>query len=137
MQIKQPLCITSRLLPGIEIGEGVISIEYASHTVDGRQRYQWYVDLNRPFDPEWEKEFQGDDLKSGVGGGSLQEGLESLLGFLNAFAEAREYEDRTGRVSEHSELFPAGLVSWAVANTDEFSLLANELQEKPGEFIVE
>lgn len=134
MQISSPLYITSRLLPGCGIGGAEISIEYSSRPAKGRQRYHWRIDLSN-FEPE--SEFEGDDLCSGVGGGSLQEGLESLLGFLGAFAEAIAYQERTGRKSENAGLFPAGLVEWASENADEIVMMELELQENPGELIKE
>ncbi len=132
MQIKQPLDITSRLLPGVEIGGATISIEYAHVTRDRRQAYRWFIDL-----PNGDKEFQSEDLCSGAGVGTLQEGLESLLGFLSAFAEACQYDDPSDFSQPEECLFPAGLAEWAVANADEFSVLECQLQEGPGEYIVE
>lgn len=135
MTIYSPLCITSRLLPGVEIGGATISIEYAHITSDGRQAYRWFIDNGNGH----RQDFQGDKLCSGVGGGSLQEGLESLLGFLGAFAEAIAYQERicAGEPVENSDLFPAMLGEWATANANEISMLACELEEKPGEFIIE
>ena len=132
MQIKQPLGITSRLMPGVRIGNAEISIEYAHVTSDGRQAYRWFIDL-----PNGGREFQSEDLCSGVGGGTLQEGLESLLGFLGAFTEAIAYQERSGQESENADLFPAGLAEWAIENADEISSLEYELEEGPGEFIAE
>lgn len=133
MKIRQPFIITSRLLPGIKIGEATISIEYAHVTSDGRQAYRWFIDNENGH----RQDFQGDKLRSGVGGGTLQEGLESLLGFLGAFADGIGYENRAGTESENSKLFPAGLADWATTNSDEISMLEYELQEQPGEFIRE
>lgn len=134
MEIHSPLCITSRLLPGVKIGEATISIEYADRLSDYNQRYRWYIDNgngNR-------QDFQGDDLCSGVGSGALQEGLESLLSFLGAFAEAQAYKDPTGETgSANEDLFPAALGEWAVKNADEITRLECDLQENPGKFIVE
>lgn len=132
MEIRQPLCITSRLLPGVEIGEATISIKYAHVTSDGRQAYRWFIDNGNGH----RQDFQGDKLCSGVGGGSLQEGLESLLSFLGAFAEAA-YGDKSFPSLEDNSLFPAELANWAIDNMDEISSLEYELQERPGEFIVE
>ena len=130
MEIKQPLCITSRLLPGVRIGKATISIEYAEPTL-GRQYYRWFIDLDG-------QEFTGNELASGAGGGTLQEGLESLLCFLGAFAEAcsNDYPD-CGLESENTNLFPRGLAFWAVENQDAISTLECKLQEHPGELIIE
>ena len=133
MEIRQPLGITSRLLPGVRIGEATISIKYAHVTSDGRQAYRWFIDNGNGH----RQDFQGDKLCSGVGGGSLQEGLESLLSFLGAFAEAIAYQERSGQESENADLFPAGLADWATANSDEISSLEYELQDNSGKVIIE
>ncbi|MCW4050798.1 MAG: hypothetical protein NWE89_13790 [Candidatus Bathyarchaeota archaeon] len=135
MEIREPLIITSRLAPGVKIGDATISIEYADITPDGRQAYRWFIDNGNGH----RQDFRGEDLVSGVGGGSLQEGLKSLLGFLGAFAEAIAYQERiyAGEPLENSDLFPVMLSEWATANADEISMLAYELEEKPGEFIIE
>jgi hypothetical protein len=132
MEIHSPLCITSRLLPGVKIGEGTISIEYAGEK-DGRHAYRWFIDNGNVRG----QDFQGDDLCSGIDGGSLQEGLASLLGFLGAFAEAITYQDLAEQKSDLADLFPAGLAEWAADNADEIGMLAFDLEERPGEFIIE
>jgi hypothetical protein len=125
MLLSDPIVITSRLLPGVKVGDATVSIDYGGTTVDGRQQYLWYVDIDG-------QEFEGDDLASGVGGGSLQEGLSSLFSFLSAFAESVDYSARTGRDSENADLFPAGLADWASENSDELSMLSIELEETEG-----
>ena len=125
MKLQSPVEITSRLLPGVRVGGATISIDY-SRERSGRQAYRWYIDL-----PDG-SEHTGDDLSSGVGGGSLQSGLESLLSFLSACGESVNYRDRTGRDGENADLFPAPVAEWAAQNSDELSMLAIELQETPG-----
>jgi len=131
MKIYPPLCITSRLLPGARIGEAEISIEYAHVTPTGQQCYHWFIDLKN----SWH--CKNTDLHSAAGGGTLQEGLESLLGFLGAFAEAIQYEKRTGEKCEESDLFPVGLTDWAIANVEEITMLECTLMDKRDELIVE
>lgn len=75
MILHTPFQITARLLPGVKVGTGWISIEFAGPTDDGRTRYQYHIDT-----PKFEH--SASDLKSGVGGGSLQDGMVSLLLFL-------------------------------------------------------
>jgi hypothetical protein len=129
MIIKPPLQITARLLPGIQIGEGWISIEYDGWTNDNRSQYGYHIDI-----PEYS--YSSDDLASGVGGGSLQSGLEALLSFLAAFAES--VNPRWGGTEgEHSDLFPRELRDWAVENSDEFSMVECELTESEEPFILE
>ena len=130
MEISSPLCITSRLLPGCRIGDAELSIEYAYVTSDGRQCYCWYIDNADP-----EENWHSTDLQSGIGGGTLQEGLESLLSFLGAFAEAN-YQN-CEQDSENANLFPVGLAEWAVQNQDAISEMELELQEHPNELIIE
>ena len=136
MKIFPPLCITSRLLPGVEIGEATISIEYVDGDSRYRQAYRWFID----FQEVDKRNAEGKDLESSVVDGTLQEGLESLLGFLGAFAEEWRYKLADGAddcIRDNCNLFPDGLVDWAVANTDEITMLQCELEEHPGEFIVE
>ena len=135
MQIKSPLTITSRLKPGVEIGGATISIEYACVGPDDRQAYRWFIDL--PLPRARNGEFQGEDLCSGVGGGTLQKGLENLLVFLGAFAEDNADTSEDWEPSENANLFPLELAKWAVENADEISTLAIDLEENPDEYIIE
>jgi hypothetical protein len=64
----------------------------------------------------------GSDLRSGCGGGGLQETFESLLSFLGAAGEA--YPNR-----ENAGLFPKAVCEWAKANSDELAILQCEIQE--------
>lgn len=77
MILHEPFEISPRLLPGLRIpGFGWVSLAYSSNPGDkGRDRYCYYIDA-----PNLHHE--GDDLQSGVGGGSLVEGFRSLLSFL-------------------------------------------------------
>lgn len=108
MTIHSPLIITARLLPGARLGGAFISIEYAETTSGGRTRYRYFIDL-----PDG-TEHSADDLCSGVGGGSLQRGLEDLLCFL---------ED------SDQELFPRKVCDWAYQHRDELGMLRLHLEE--------
>ncbi len=123
MKIHAPLCITSRLLPGCRIGGVEISIEYA-YIKNSRQAYRYFID------GVTECGFRSTDLQSGARGGTLQKGLETLLGFLGAFAEAVAYQPQTGQELENANLFPAELEDWAIENVDEISMMESELQER-------
>jgi len=125
MEMREPFIITPRLLPGLRIGGAFVALEYCDARDNARQGYQWHIDLADG------REFSGDDLASGCGGGSLQSGFESLLSFLGAFAESVGYQTRTGHPGENADLFPAGLAEWATQNSDEFYLIATELEETP------
>jgi len=131
MQLHSPICITARLLPGIQVGNGFISIEYSKRPGDsGRTRFQYHIDLNG-------SEYSADDIQSGCQGGDLQSGLSSLLSFLAAAAEACYYEQSTGRESENADLFPSDIVQWASENSDELSILACEIEESESVLIDE
>jgi hypothetical protein len=92
---------------------------------NGRARYLYFIDL-----PNYSLERE--DLQSGYGGGNLQDGLESLLSFLSAFAEAQSYPN-----SENQDLFPAELAEWATQNADEISMIQCELEESEEPIIEE
>jgi hypothetical protein len=120
--LTAPAIITSRLMCGVRVGDATLSIEYGGGTSDGRRAYRYYIDL-----PDG-TEYTNDDLASGVGGGSLQFGLESLVGFLAACGESWNY-DHDGERGENADLFPANVAEWAGQNSDELSCLSSELEE--------
>jgi hypothetical protein len=122
MKISEPCVITPRLLPGVRIGEAFLSIEYGEWTKDGRQGYVIY--LNTPT-----FEYTDDTLASGVGGGSLQNGLESCLAFLGVCGESVNYSRRIGRRGDNADLFPNDVASWCADNEDELGMLQDELAE--------
>lgn len=125
MQLKPPFAISSRLMPAVRVGNAWISLDLGSITRDGRTRYKVWIDL-----PDG-SEYEIDDLRSGVGRGSVQDGMASLLGFLSAAAESYDYRQRTGRAGENEDLFALAIVEWASANSDEISLLQLEIEETP------
>lgn len=124
MEIHHPVIITARLEPGVKIGKVFISIRYSNKRGEGgRTRYHYSIDgIGR-------KSFAGDDLQSGAGGGGLQDGLETLLSFLEAAAESYSYRMRTGRSGENEDLFQPKVVEWAYQNSDEIGMLRTELEE--------
>ena len=123
MILHPPLIITSRLMPGLKIGNAFISLGYGQRSSDNRTGYQVWIDL-----PD-STEHEITDLRSGCGGGGIQDGLASLLSFLGAAAESRQYRERTGREGENESLFPPAVVDWASENSDEIGMLAYELEE--------
>ena len=73
------------------------------------------------------------DLKSGASrvGGSLSEGMKSLLGFLSAAGESFSYAERRGKdgmEGENSDLFPREISEWAAQNSDELSMAILEFE---------
>lgn len=117
MTLHHPFQISARLLPAIQIGNDWISIEFDGES-QGRARYKYHIDFG-------EQEYTGNDLKSGIGGGSLQEGMASLLSFLSACAESFPGK------GENYDLFPPRIAAWAYRNSDEISMLSCEPEETP------
>jgi hypothetical protein len=131
MKILSPCIITARLLPGVKIGDSFVSITYSKRAGEGsRTRYQWFIDTPKG-------EFEGHDLQSGQHGGSLQDGLESLLSFLGAAAASYAYEMRGHKCGDNSDLFDERVNEWAYQNSDEISMLEIEIHEKQGKAIIE
>src|SRR5262249_32120754 len=104
MILHPPFIITSRLMAGITVGGGYLSIGYSHVNSQGRIVYDVWIDL-----PDGQ-EFHVTDPKSGCGGGDLQGGMESLLSFLSAAAESYAFRLRTGREGENEDLFEPAVV---------------------------
>lgn len=130
MELHAPFSISARLLPSLRIGNGTISMEYAGTDPDGRTIYRYYIDVDG-------KGAIGRSFKSGCGGGNLQSGFSSLLAFLGAYAEALEYQDRTGKKTESGNLFPRRFAEWAQVNSDEISTLQMQIEESESPLIAE
>lgn len=130
MILHSPLIITSRLLPGVQIAGACISLGMGPRNSDGRTVYSCFIDL-----PDG-AEHEVTDLRSGCGGGDVQDGLANLLGFLGAAAESRQYRERTCSTEidpdSNEGLFPVAVVDWASENSDELSMLECELEEARG-----
>lgn len=122
MQLSNPVIITPRLMAGLRIGNGYISIGYDKRQGDdGRTRYQWHIDADGA---SWE----GDDLQSGCCGGTLQQGLESLLAFLTSDGES--YRCRLGD-DEPSDGYSFGedVAEWAYQHDEELQYAQFELED--------
>jgi hypothetical protein len=120
MIIHAPCYITSRLMAGIDVGDGTLSIEYGKHTDrHGRHTYSYAIDI-----PALPDGYESSDLS---GMGNLQDGLKSLLAFLAAAAEAYRWNLRGGD-SENSDLFPPEIMEWAYQNADEISMAELDLE---------
>lgn len=121
LTLFDPVRIAPNLKPGVQVRDSWITIERYGMSPDHENRdvYAWAI--LRPGLPD----VTGHDLKSGVGGGTLREGLESLLSFLGAFAESQR-----GKGDNH-HLFPVELSEWAYFNADEIGIRAMEVEESP------
>ncbi len=126
MLIKPPFIITSTLNPGLKIGDSVLHLTDAQLAEEGRDRATFLL-----VTPEFE--YQDDQLRSGVGGFiSTVAAFDAFLSFLEAAAEAEEYEERTGYHSDNSDLFPRHVVEWALLNKDEISMVHSEICNEDG-----
>jgi hypothetical protein len=113
MEIHAPMIITARLLPGIKIEDGFISLEPTQMRGEhGKPIWKWFVDIPAG-------EFEGSDL---MGWGDHAGMMGDMLAFLEAAAES--YPD-----GESADLFPKPVVEWAQQNADEISILRTEIEE--------
>jgi hypothetical protein len=120
MILHNPFKISARLLPALEVAGAWLSLEEITKNPYRRSVYRWYVDL-----PDG-KEFSGDDMG---GHGGYQRMFCSFLCFLGASGDAVDYEQRTGRDSENSNLFPLPVAEWASEHMDEITILQMDLEE--------
>lgn len=107
----------------IEIGNATILLDAVDTDRDGRTVYGYSIRIGGV-----EPTYQARDLKSGCQGGTEREGLASLLSFLSAAAESRQYRERTGRGGDNEDLFPAEVVDWACQFSDEIAVASLELE---------
>lgn len=88
-----------------------------------RAQYVWTIEsLTSP-----EITATGDDLRLGPFDRNCQdaEALATLLGFFGAYCDAVQYERRSGRESDNSDLFPETLRDLAdVTDSDALAMLA-------------
>jgi len=123
MILHPPFKIGSRLLPSLEVGGAWISLEHVGYSNSGRDVFRWYIDLADG------TEYSAADLRSGCQGCTTQEAFGTLLAFLDAYAEAIAWKERTGRDSENADIFPPGMRQWARENADELGMLRLEIEE--------
>lgn len=120
IELQEPFFISSRLLPSVRVGETAIGIDYSKICPDGRVQYRYYIDFPNG------TTHVGEDLRSGVNGGTLREGMESLLSFLSACGESYRGGD------ENADLFPAEIAEWCCQNSDEIASVKLWIEEKEG-----
>lgn len=123
MTLHKPFIIGPRLLPALHIGDGFISYDFDTDL--------WYIDT-----PTGEHAI--DDFRAGGGRShmdDLQRSFASLLSFLEACVESRQYERRTGREGENSPLFPDHVAEWAEECVEEISDRRCEIEEEERELI--
>lgn len=132
LTIKAPAIITPRLMPGVKIGDGIISIAPDRVTDDNRMQFCYYLDTP-------DIHFSACDLRSGVGGkracggANLQAGLVSLLCFMQSAGE----EYRRNRKPIDPPMFPKKVSAWCYQYQEELLDMELTLDETPGLIVLE
>ena len=127
MLLKPPFIIGSTLSPALKIGDSTLHLLDTSEiAVDNRNRARFLL-----VTPDFE--YEDKELVSGVWGfRSTVAIFDSFLSFLEAAAEAEEYEARTGMKSDNIGLFPPHITEWALLNKDEISMVHSEICNEDG-----
>lgn len=116
MILHLPFIITPRLCAGLQIGDGWLSLMSTyqgprENALGARTIATLILDLPGGI------EYICDDLSSGCGGfGGYVSIFESFFAFLEAAVGSYEFEQRTGRKGENTDLFPPHVVEWACDN---------------------
>lgn len=123
IELKQPMCITSRLFPGIRIGAtSEISIAVDRLKPDGRIQYRYWIDSldsNNTGCKYYARDIQTrkHDYRSA---------LSTLLSFMSAAAESYHYT-LSGRKSDNADLFPKDVMEWCYINHFDIQMAQLEL----------
>lgn len=129
MQLLSPFIISARLAPALSVGGATLSFNSNNFIID-LPNGEEHVITDFHFAPGC----RGDSA-----GKRLQDGFASILSFLSACAESRQYAVRNGKSpmeGENSDLFPENVGQWAEENSDEIAMLSFELEESGQEFII-
>ncbi len=129
LTIRAPMIITARLMPGVKVADGYISV--APVTIDGAGRVTWKYHIDTPDGCIG----SGQEIRSGacavpddsVLSELLPRMAETLLSFLGADADT--YAAHMG-MSEPTDgySFGARVAEWAYLNSDEITCLSMELE---------
>jgi hypothetical protein len=132
MKLHAPIIITPRLMAGVVVADGYVSIRFDGETGDGRARCFYAIDT-----PNCEHEAR--DLKSGVGDGTLQGMLDNLLIFMSAAGDRYEYARRFegGHPDGDEDPFPHPIMEWCYLHKDEIDTVGCEIAEDAGTLIEE
>jgi len=126
----------------LTIGDAEITVTDTGTNMEGRTIYECSIrfpnglsqsvpDGDGGFDAEQLEPgytYTDGSLKSGCQGGSERDGMESLLSFLGAAAEAYRYHGMCWKADTNCELFPAHIVEWAYQHDGEISMAAYEYE---------
>ena len=118
----------------IRIADGAFRVvDTALVTGDGRPIYEWSLTLDN------RQQWSATDLSGGCGREpSEREMLGTLLSFLGAAIESREYRERypisAESIDDSSEsLFPREMVDWACEHSDDITMASIEIEESESE----
>lgn len=129
MELTAPFIITPRLLPGIKIGETILSFENWGNGPDGRIKWRVFFDPSGEDKKLLKKTVMVDGFAShrwiGQDNLFLLEQAKGLCSFLGAFVEASRY----GPKSDNWDLFPDSLREWALHYSEEISMTGWEFEQ--------
>lgn len=128
MKLHPPFIITSRLVPGLRIGDATLHLtSIGEWGDDGREE--------ACFELEIDGVGHCDVVRSGVGTGfkSAVQAFHSYIGFLSAAAEAVQYGRRHGYKSDNADIFPPAVMQWADENYNEIGVATCAISDEDGE----
>ena len=122
--LHQPFLITPRLMPGLKVADAFISIAYSKLPARRGVRYEYHIDIPG-------HEYSNADLESGMGGGTLVDGMSNLLAFLGACAEAVRH-GKPDDPDSNASLFPYEVGQWAAQHSDDIDYARCEIEDETG-----
>ena len=132
VHVQPPLVITSRLMPGLILPDGSISMDYSDNFDDrGAPGFRYHFDLAG-------ESFEGDDLYAPAFEGETEElvlrkAFAALLAFL--LTDVERYRRHMGPTPEGEDpyafpyAFPPTVVEWAYQHDDDLSTALAVLDE--------
>jgi hypothetical protein len=127
LTLHHPLAISPRLLPGLQVPGGWLTVEPNGFS-QSRLSWTWRLDVDG-------HEFAGTDLSTGAQYTHDEAGYRAALGAMLSFLGAAAETYRYGSSDGDDPLFEESVLAWAHQNDDELSMLHAELE--PDEFEVE
>lgn len=123
MTLQSPFFISSRLAPALKVADATLSFDRGNFVID-------FVDGTEHEITDFR--FPACRIKGDTNESVLQDGFASILAFLSACAESRNYAERRGKDAsegENSDLFPEFVGQWAQENSDEIDMIQLEIEE--------
>lgn len=121
MELHSPFAISARLLPALRLSDGAwISLEGTTFYLDlpdGSEHTIADVRPPRGLRFNWQRHFA------------------TLLSFLGACAESRQYRARNGSGGENVVLFSEPIGAWAERMSDELAILAYDIDNPESETV--